>query len=222
MPRRDPKTGKFVSSDGCVTRNDADTVMADFVSVIPAADLSGGTTTPSDGRVEGEDAEIVNFSNLLDSDEVFEIYRLTLMTSLSLPTTASAEGSAQADYTLTDDLTDFVGTTGSFYGAGPEIQTGIVDIRANQFDDDDWLVNGRLWASPSHSDSAAGLAAGSDAMSQLHEVGYLSEYGGGPRFDEDDEIAITHEITVDNVSDHAVQFTADLLLVGEIFDLEDC
>lgn len=217
MPARDPETGKFVSGSKQVHRDDGDTLLADLVAVIPAADLSGGTVRP---KMEGEAAELVDFGNVLDSDEVFEVYRLSLMVTLSMPTTATAEGSAQADYTLTDDLTDFVGTTGTFYGSTPQRETDIIDIRVNQHDQDDWLVNGRLVAAPSVADSAAGLAAGSDNGIQLHNVPYLAYFGSGPRFDEDDEIGVPTQIAVDNVSDHAVQFTADLLIEGEIF--EDC
>lgn len=219
MPRRDPQTGKFVSGGGgfggSVDR--MTTISGGLSGLIPAADLAGGVTEVT---VDGEDAEIVNLSKFLDSDETFEVAWAALDAYLGLPTTATAESSANLTYELRTDLEN-MGKAGhaarsSHYGGSVTHESGIADMRKDEGEDSSLLYVGSAYAEPSHSDTTNGLAAGSDSYSDSVLLPIKAEMLRTVRLDEDDEVMVASRIGVDNISDHAVVWGFGLTMHGAV------
>lgn len=215
MPRRDPKTGKYVSGSDVDDWSDVRAISGTLSSTIPAADLAGGT---GNSVVGGEESEVIDFSNVLANDEVLEVMQLQMVTSLSAPTTATAESAVFLNYVLRGDLGEGAGQHPVHYGFGTHVEENAVDIRQSQYDDNDRLVTGHMPAENSHSDSATGLAAGADAGFDRVDLDFGS-LGAGPNFDADDEIGIPHSIYYDNVSDHAVLAHFDVHLFGQVHEV---
>lgn len=216
MPRRDPKTGKFVSGSSLSSWHDVDAVSAGLTTTVPAADLAGGT---SSANVTGETAELIDFGDPLRDDEIFECHVMHLTATLSMPTTATAESAVMMDFNVMTDLGGAgPGIKAVHYGAGTQRTQGIADVNADQLDDDSILYNGRMTATNSLADSVNGLAAGGDDDRLRETVRFVPDLGVGPRFDEDDELAVPHNIDIDNVSNHAVVATFDVHLVGSVVE----
>lgn len=214
MPRRDPQTGKFLSG-GVDSWADIRTVSGAMNSTIPAADLAGGT---GNAVVNGENSEIVDFSNLLDNDEIFEVLAGQFVATLSMPTTATAESAARLNWVLRGDLGEGAGEHPGHYGFGAEREDGIVDIRSQQYWDADRLAVGHLTATNSVVDTVNALGAGGDdGFDRVDlEFGHL---GAGPQFDSDDEVGVPHTVYFDNISDHAVEAGFDVHLVGTVHEV---
>lgn len=217
-PRRDPSTGKFVSGSGVDAWHDVESISGALRSNLPAADLAGGT---GNTVVNYRESEIVDFTNILDNDEIFEVLGGHLVATLAMPTTATAEGSAQLNWVLRGDPEEGAGEHPPFYGFGPELSDGIADIRQQQYDDNDRLAVGHLTATPSFLDTVNALGGGGDDGFDRAELDF-SDVGTGPQYDADDEIGIPHTFYYDGVSDHAISAGFDLHLFGRVHDLDDC
>lgn len=129
MVRRDPRTGKFVSGGSGRDWADLTRVGGVINMTIPAADLAGGVRTEP---VNGEEAELIDFTPMLENDEVFETVAATVSASLILPTSATAEGNAMLSFELGAES----GTPGelmnqdpTFYGGVETASDGVVDIK---------------------------------------------------------------------------------------------
>lgn len=211
-PWRDPHTGKFRSGDR-PDNFDHESIAASITVTLPAADLGGGTLTE---EVDGEQGELIDFTEPLNRDEIFELHSLQVSTTLSMPTTATAEGSAELAYQV---VTDFAGPgpagRPSFYGGPVEQEDGIADVNTFQDHEDDYLARGRLVASPSHSDTVNALAGGADNANENYIVPVHDL-----RLDENDELTVPMALAVNNVSDHAVVATVDVVAHGWIDDSE--
>lgn len=209
MVYRDPRTGQFVSGDG---GGMGDVFSARLSTTIPAADLAGGQQGKE--GVTGEEAILVDFTPYLDSDEVFECREVNLGATLSLPTTATTEGSAYVDFALRSDFGEVVPGRPTHYGAGADREDGVADINHGQSEDDAIMALGHLYAENSVVDTVNALGAGSD-HSQDRQYVQMDK-----AFDQDDEVVIPHYINVDNISDHALVVGFDVRLVGEISELD--
>lgn len=208
MPRRDPVTGKFVSSDRAGKQK---TVVASLASSIPAADLAGNLTIQT---VTGDEAMLVDFTPILDNDEVFSLDAIQGRAFLAGPTTSTAEGEIRCEYGLTRDFGVRPGSINSSPYWGPQDRdSGIVDIQAGQHTDTSEFWTSQLAATPSHSDSVNGLAAGADIDRERIQWSWS---GDGPQFDESDEVVVPHELTCDNISDHAIEFDVAVRFEGRV------
>lgn len=219
MPARDPETGQFVSAGGAGTPyNETRTINGVMHSEIPAADLSGGTTTE---KVEGHTAvELIDFDSVLIAEnEVFEVLRARLTYYCSAHTTATAEGyvGVSADVTTNTELG--VGETLPPFFVGNATDVGLADIKNASARGEDTYDTAFLFAEPSVADSAAGLAAGANNHIVDHTITYRDGFAGGPTFDMDDSWFVPHVFMVDNISDHAVQFGCVAHLEGVVHDL---
>lgn len=213
MPRRDPKTGKFVSGSG--GEYPRDRIFGSIASTVPAADLAGGTT---DANVFGEDSEVIDFSEYLDSDEVFEIAAVTVTATLAMPTTATAEGAAQLNWSVASDLGKGRVIAPTHYGGNTMRESETADIRQAQWDDDTVITQGTMTATAGFGDSVNGLGAGSFDGYERERIAFWDEYGSGPIYDADDELSVPHTMYIDNVSDHAVVAEIVVFLEGEVHD----
>lgn len=205
MPQRDPQTGKFVSGGSGKVRR----VQGRLQSVIPAADLAGGSTT---AKVTGEEAEIVDFSTVLESDEMFHLDALTFAATLAMPTTATAESSGRLAYSVDRDSAgglEFLDDP--FYNGQVHSQEGIVDLTSSSGESTETIHVGELRVEASIADTVNALAAGADIDRERQVL-----YPQAQAFDRDDELYIPHDINVDNVSDHAVAASWILLLEGRV------
>lgn len=216
MVRRDPRTGKFVSSGSGADWSDKTRVGGIVNYSIPAADLGGGTVTAG---VDGEESEIVDFTDKLENDEVYQAERVQIATFLGLPTTATAESSAIVKFELGSrgDPTFPATATPVFYGGVTSAEDGIVDVNSTDEEAGSVFWMGQHYAEASAVDTVNALGAGADAENDKETVYFGS---AGPVFDRDDELYAPAEISVDNVSDHAVVASCWVLLDGEVQELD--
>lgn len=213
MPRRDPRTGKFVSGGDSAAD---DRITGSISTTVPAADLAGGI---EEIGVDGERAEVIDFTSILDSDEIFEVAAMTTTVALSGPTTATAEGSLQLNWTVATDLSESRVINPVFFGKSVHRTQGVADIRQAQWDDDSVLTNGLLTATPSMRDTATGTAGGSHEGFDRERIGFWDEFGSGPVFDQDDELTAPHKLYCDGVDDHAIVATILVSLEGNVSEL---
>lgn len=215
MPRRD-SDGQFVSSPDY---NEMTGITASISMTIPAADLAGGTQAEG---VWGDETEIVDFTPILDNDEVYELHHMEGTALCAMPTTATAEGDALIEYAYTRDFdipSGVMSGTSTFFGASA-VEEGIVDINASGADDEQEVLHGsHLWSTPSAIDSVNGTGAGSDLDRERFEKDFVDRYGSGPAFDADDEIAVPTWFHLSGISDHAVAFQTVVNLRGEIVEV---
>lgn len=213
MPHRDPETGKFVSGSGGMRdlRADMDTVTGAISYRIPAADNAGGETSQ---EVNGEEAELIDFTGVLDDDETFRIQAMSLTVALSLPTTSTAEGWGSAAWQL---RTDFGNASPSEVAGrldGAQREEGIIDVVPDQREESDIIEAGVVTAEASHSDTVTGVGAGGHHGYDHRYFRPAEMLGAVVTVDEDDELSIPTLLRTENVSDHRIVFGATLVCYG--------
>lgn len=215
MVRRDPETGKFVSSGSAIDWHRTTRLMGVLHSTIPAADLSGAT---NEHEVLGDGTEIVDFGTVLGHDEVFRIRSMRVNATLGLPTTSTAESSAELSYTIGADAGGgIVQLDSSFYAGKVHREEGLADIAQTDAEVPDIIAAGELHATADFGDSVNGLGAGADYDRDRYWVHFGDE---GPVYDADDELYAEHEFGIDNVSDHAVNGSFMVLIHGVVEELD--
>lgn len=210
MPRRDPHTGQFVSGGG--SGGDGwDKVAGNLMAEIPAADLAGGTSTGNESNtVDGELATVIDFSSILEHEEMFDVEWLYLDTVLYAPTTATAEGTVWAEWELSRESTMSVQhASNPFINGAVKGEDGLLDVGQSQAEESSLLASGQMVGTPSFGDSTNGLGAGSDVDRTRQQFPVFES------FDEDDEIYFPVELSADNVSDHAVAFDTTVVAYGK-------
>lgn len=225
MPRRDPQTGQFVSSDspGNYDWQDIRSISGVNHMEIPAADLAGGTGTST--AVGHPEAQIVDFTNVLDQDEVFRVLQIRANHLLYLPTTSTAESSSIATFEVSEEPNGATalgsGGAPTHYGGNQNASSGIIDIGAGAGGGkvSGVLYTGEMTAEASLGDSVNGLGAGA-APDRLREVVEFQHLGGGPIYDADDELYVPTRIGYENISDHAIQVTHNVLVRGLVEELD--
>lgn len=226
-PWRDPETGKFRSdSEGGGRRPSPDfdrweTFSGSIAVQIPAADNAGGTTVE---QWTGDSGHLIDFDGELDNDELFRLQSVELTTSLALPTTATAEGSAVVGYVVASDPADPIPLTTRTTALGPlsavDAEEGVLDIAQAQLDDDDVLLTGAQYAEASLMDTVNGVGAGANYANDSRSWSPWSEFGRTIDFDESDELAVTGELETRNVSDHQAIFTAFVTVHGWVDEFD--
>lgn len=217
MVRRDPQTGQFVSGSGSKNWTDMRRVGGVMTAVIPAADM-GGTT--DDQGVKGPGTELIDFTGLLENDEVYEVHAADITATFHLPTTATAESSGTFDYEIGTEPTPhwIVEQTGAFYTGNVEHEREIVDF-ANHSEEMGSVIHvGNLVAHADAGDSTNGLGLGGDVDRERIFIDF--EKTGRPVYDRDDELYAPGEFTFDNISDHAMRAQVTCLLHGEVQSLD--
>lgn len=216
MPLRDPETGKFVAGGGSHGRDlraDMDAVTGAIKYTIPAADNAGGITVQA---VDGEEAELIDFTGVLDDDETFRIEAISLSLSLGLPTTATAEGFGSAGWQLRTDFGNDIpaGIAGQFNNTGPDREEGIIDVVQAQREESDIIEAGVLYAQPSFNDTVTGTGGGGHTANQHRYFTPGSDLGAVLTVDEDDELVLPTRLRTENVSDHRISFGAVAVCYG--------
>lgn len=213
--RRDPETGQFVSSGGGTDWTDTTRVVGTLHSSIPAADLAGGT---NEYEAIGDEVEVIDFGSTLDNDEVFRVLATRTTAVLAMPTTATAESSAQMSYGVSmDAAAPVLQVDDPFYTGKVHKETGIIDTTNSSDEANELLTVGELAADASAADTTNGLGVGADIDRDRQQTAYG---GAGPVFDKDDELYIPHEFGVDNISDHAVNASFSVFLHGVVEQLD--
>lgn len=211
-PGRDPQTGKFVSGGSGRPSSDFDryeTFSGSLSVQIPAADNAGGQTLE---QWSGSDGHVIDFDGELDNDEIFRLQSLEVTVSLALPVTATTEGAAVVGYVIGSDPVDPLPLASRTTALAPlsgatDREVGVLDISQAQSDDDDVMMSGALYAENSALDTVNALAMGGQVANQERSWSPWTEFDKTVDFDESDEIAVTGELTTNNVSDHNVIFT---------------
>lgn len=221
MPRRDPQTGKFVSGNRPSGYDRRETLSGSIVVNIPAADNAGGSTIQ---QWTGSNGIVIDFDNELHSDEVFHLQSMEYSGSLALPTTATAESSAVVGYVIGSDMVNpqpFLTRTTSLSSlSAVDNEEGVADIAVGQSDDDSILLAGALYAEASIADSVNGLAGGADYENESRTFRPWRDLGTTVAFDQDDELAVTGELSSRNVSDHQVVYQAVITVHGWVEELD--
>lgn len=197
--------GKFRSSE----RGDFDRleqIAAGWGASIPAADLGTETFVNDDG----ENTILVDFTDILHSDEVFELWFLQVRAALFSNESENAEDlEAIAHVAIADDIgvgTQFARDPPSFGAATPDAEVGIIDYQAVREDSDTtWFGVAILHADSGIDDTTNGVGQSvtSTTVTQWWPVAHL-----GATFDEDDELTAPWRIQ------HRDAATASNLSVG--------
>lgn len=217
MPHRDPETGKFVSSashGGCW--EGLEIINFDVTHRIDAADLAGGN---SNSTWEGSTA-VVDFGDILDEFEVGEVVEANLRSTLSMPTTATAESFGRAVWELKSEptLTTFISNA----LAGADETENTIDAKIGSNHDNEVIARSALHATADLNDTTNGTGAGAHISEDRQELNYRNRFGGGPVFDEDDELYLPVVLQTDNVSDHRILLETTGLLAVQEWESDSC
>lgn len=185
-----------------------------LTATVEAADLSGGTPT---GTLDGANSQAIDLDDFLDSHEQFVVNAVEFAGHLHMPTTATAEGSAVVHCRVgeQEDISSFGST---FYSGNTDAtETGSQltwKIRRGAQEETGFWRAYYFTAGSSVADSTNGLGAG--AMdSYVYDLTTFDDLGiEKPVLDDDDEIHIPSVWGIDNVSDHAVNWEAEVGLYG--------
>lgn len=214
MVYRDPNTGKFVSEDG---EHDGQmhTMVGRVNYAIPAADLSGGSNQVVLG---GSDAELINFSDTLESGETFRPAGLYVTAVARAHTTATAEGAFDATFMVSreGDAPDTLYNSSPFWDSSGIDEKQEVDIQRASDSEDSAIYIGQLASEPSAADSTNGLGLGgyNDADRRYIPGQFVGD------LDADDELYAPVDLAVDNISDHGVQL--DIVAAIHGYEAGDC
>lgn len=221
MVHRDPETGKFVSSGDSGhfdSYRDLRSASGLVSAEIPAADLSGGTTAHD----SLEDANLLlDGDRYLEPNELMELVAVAFTSTLSGPTTASAESSmaAAVQYGFEETFEGVIDTPPAFWaGSGLIENSGVYDVNRGDEDADSALWMERLQATADFGDSTNGLGAGADIDRARRFIPYRRLYGLGPTLSADESLFAPIRIFTDNVSDHAVQVEAAVHAVYKVHE----
>lgn len=197
--------GRFVESsdiDGRWKR-----VEGGLSAIIPAADLSGGTTDQPD--LDGDIVQLIDFSGELESHEAFHVVRGWFQTQLMLHTTATTEGWARADVAYSRE------------SAASDHSSAFLTVNE---EDDVWDVNQSFVGEVSEHLHRADLMSENnfnDTTSATGGGGWvdtdrtLVQYQPGEFvFDQDDEVYSPLSAATDNIDDHAIEIRAEAFLTG--------
>lgn len=211
---RDPETGQFrrASDVGHHKHVDEREVFSGVLQTnIPPADLTTGNDQVS---VTGDEAEIIDFTEYLDSDEVFVAHRVELNVAVRPQRTATAEHAIRADYQLRsgDSALD-----PDRAGSGTQ-ETGIADVTQDDSDDDDVIFSGGFQGSGDFADSSTSLAAGADQSQIQHVINYPAIDLPGPGFDGDDEVYIPHALDILGSDDQGAEVFFATVMHGQTYD----
>jgi len=206
MPRRDPETGQFVSDSHTeASYGDVETVLFNQDFSVPASENSGST-----GQNYGEGNgwagfELVDMGKVLDRDERAEVIRAMGRLVVTLPSTATADGTVRgiaeigwSNGPVADDLTADYQDVDKPTGIQAAERSG--DGDAEESID----VLGRPMTATTgaqFSDSATGVGGsagqGDDDFHVVHPPGFA------PMVDERDILYTSGAIEVSNVADQA-------------------
>lgn len=216
MVSRDPQTGKFVSGGSGHSWSQQTRYSGHIHTTIPAADLAGGALEQD---LVGAEAELLDFSDKLENDEVYRIHQMDVAALLAMPTTATAESSCLLNYAITPDSDiEIIHRSPTHYpGALVTDERGIIDVSAYDREAGGMLFNGLLYAEASASDSVNGTGLGAAPAIERETVHFGPD---GPVFDRDDELYGPFEINIENVSDHAVVTSLGVLFHGHVEELD--
>lgn len=219
MVYRDPETGKFVSgTDENHCFEDLELVHGMVAHRVDAADLGGGEQSFR----YNEEATVVDFGELLDQHEVGEVVAGRFAQSLSAPTTATAEGFVYSTTQITSDPSFNWRSVVATPLSGSHNTDDSVDMLQQSAHDNEILFQISQAATGSNRDTASGTAAGSDIAQTDEFVDFRNVYGGGPVYDEDDELHVTAQFQTDNIDDHRVLLTTNVSLAVKEWDVDEC
>lgn len=220
MVRRDPETGKFVSgpSHGGECWQSLEKAHGHVTHRIDAADLSGGEVTRGTEVTE----PVIDFGDLIDEGDLAEIVGLDFNAVMYAPTTATAESFSRAMLQIRSetglDRTSLV--TGAL--SGSEVTDDTVDVKANGSQSHETLAQALLYGVTNFNDTVNATGGGPGITQIDRTYNYRSMYGGGPVFDDDDELYIPVSIEIDNASDHRVLVEASVTALVREWDWDDC
>lgn len=191
--RRDPQTGKFVStgsSGGFDRRAD---IAWSLASSVPTADLTTGLEADI---VDGEGTIAIDFDDLLDQDEIFHLLELVYdVYVVHNEGTDAAAGVTILEYGIADDVGvgHPYGRTGiEFVGGDPDSEEGRIDFASGVADDNaTWLTAGAVIQQLAQEDTTNGTGSG-PSHGHNHEALQFPE--GWATFDANDEMTVPHQI----------------------------
>ena len=214
---RDPETGQFMSVDeddrGVHDVDEPERVEGVQRLRIPPADLSTGDT---DEDNEGQTAEVIDFGDVLGSDEVFLPHIANLEVQIDAGQDATAEHLYRNRYWLRSQPTlgDALVLNTSF-----PLASGVLDVATDQSDDDDIIFSGYVVGAGDLRDTATGTAAGGSYTHVQHHRNFLQEQLPLPAYDQDDELYIPSRTRVRGSDDQSFNIHFVASLVGRIVEV---
>lgn len=215
MPHRDPETGQFVADDErAAAYSDLSRFRGTIGIEIPAADLSGGTTTHTE--LEDSDvAEIIDFSRFLSADEVFEVYSMFVSGWFAAHTTASGQGFAAMEQVVSREA-DIGFTEPPFHNTDDEFD--VYDVRSGEEEVEEELY---AWNAATASQVKDGSSSAAGAEYQRSNVDHVPVKGiaaVGPMFDQDDELYAPCIFYTDSISNFAVELFTRVDFLGMVHE----
>lgn len=218
MVRRDPQTGKFVSGGGHgLNWHDRTQISGHMHWSIPAADLGGGTLN---ANATGGPTEIVDFTPVLENDEVYRLSTLHVSAYLGFPTTATAESSGMVSFDINSDGDPIASSGGNPFYEGANDEDGVIDIVHGSTESDSSIYYADLIGEASVGDTVNGVGSGSDYENMTEWIAFDQMLGGGPVYDRDDELYCPVDVRVDNAADHSISGGVSVMLYGHVEELD--
>lgn len=213
MVHRDPDTGKFVSDDDdgmdYVDVDGTEVYTGQLSTEVAAADLSTGEDSVT---IDGEAAEVIDFTQYLSSDEVFVCHAIELTVTSEPDRTASAEHNFNIQYTARRNSEPLLGT------GQPDQPSGIGITAATDSAEDDVLLSGLVNGAGDFADSASGVSGGQDAVNQVRSFSWVQNDLPAPAFDQDDEVYIPHYLVIRGSDDQTFGCEFIVTLYGKTYD----
>lgn len=214
--RRDPETGQFVSPSRRDGGRRAATFSGFWRGEVVAADITSGTDTVV---VDGTDATVLDFTERLDSDEVFEMHHLEAVIAVMPEATATAEHSYKMLYALVSDAIAFFDQDSLDTFTTDVTSPFNVEVSREELDDDSILLLGNFSSAGDFRDTATGTGGGSDNNTGFHSMSWPAMDLPPPAFDQDDELAFPHTVDIVASDDQGINVHAAVTAHGVTMEL---
>lgn len=209
---QDPETGLFKSGSSNSDLPRRDVVSSSINFGFAAADLTSGV----DGQgIDGSDANVIDFDEELDNDEIFALHRLEAVMQIVPQKTATAEHVYRWEYAVRD-ADDYIASTSE----PVTDEAGIASVRRDQTTDDDVHFAGTLAGSGDIVDTVNALGGGADQQHRTHVIEYAGLGLRYPVYDQDDELAVPSFVAVNGSADQGVDFNATVTAIGAVHELD--
>lgn len=220
MPHRDPETGQFVAGDGnlAVDFHDLRAGVGQVTARIPAADLSGQV---SEQTATDRDRQLIDFGEIIDDDEAFELVSLLVSHGFYLSVTSSGEMSATCFGVVGKNTEMNIRTTPALDAADFDGgEDDLFDVRAQTVRNDGVLHAFTANADNGESDDTNAVGrGGSEQNGATTLIPVQALYGTGPVFDVTDALEVSYHVETDQVANVGVNLDIMAVAQGVVHEL---
>lgn len=226
MPKRDPNTGQYVSSDavsGEITFDDLDLQQVSLKGTESAAHNDGTT-----GQFGGQSQLYTNLETFepaggLSRGEVAMLVYSDWTTTAYVNSTATADGTYRVLSEVSADpartiVTGIDSAGGGYESFAADSGTSSLDVHRVTATDPDVLAVMQTVAHSPITDGAAGVGGAGQSTSDSVDRHYLEEVGSGPTYDRHNDLQVHAGTTQWNVADNATHFDISGELAWYVFE----